>query len=159
MQFSPLLKNTLLRPWNIEKHTSSVRNEADVCWWGWGQGWTNVSNGSFHVTIVKDDERRLSSQLQPHFLEVARPASDTQTQAHQITQRSRPTGSHVTVTSPTYVLMIVLPTGVDPVKPSLRMSGCSAICCPTTEPESNTHNHATTVPSTYKEYRYKVTRV
>lgn len=42
-----------------------------------------------------------------------------------------------------YLFMICLPIGVEPVKPSLRMSGCSDRRCPTTPPGGDREGHVT----------------
>lgn len=97
------------------------------------------ANSLVHVTVAEDDERRLSSQLQRHLL--------------QVTDGTAATGNHreekkgmkfrLTVTSTgeqlvelvwSYLFMICLPIGVEPVKPSLRMSGWSDKRCPTMPP-------------------------
>lgn len=97
------------------------------------------ANSLVHVTVAEDDERRLSSQLQRHLLQVTDGAAATGNHREEkkgmkfrLTVTS--TGEQLVELVWSYLFMICLPIGVEPVKPSLRMSGWSDKRCPTMPP-------------------------
>lgn len=97
------------------------------------------ANSLVHVTVAEDDERRLSSQLQRHLLQVTDGTAATgnhreEKKAWSFTWQSRQPGEQLAELVWSYLFMICLPIGVEPVKPSLRMSGWSDKRCPTMPP-------------------------
>lgn len=74
MQFSPLLKNTELRPWKTHSMPTWRFNHCN--YWNVPQQWRKLertyhAHSLVHVTVTEDDERGFSSELQRNFLHVA----------------------------------------------------------------------------------------
>lgn len=83
MQFSPLLKNTELMPYNT-KITQQLRLNFLTMDKKGHRTWTYHAHSLIHVTVTEDNERRLSSELQWNFLNVTdRTALDEREHRHQ----------------------------------------------------------------------------